>query len=64
VPRANDLTGFHLSVSQRFAVVCATVFYCVKVVSAAYDNYREAVDLDREGCRLMNGHTLADIDPL
>jgi hypothetical protein len=58
------LTGFHLSVSQRLAVVRATVFYCVKVGSTAYDNHREAVDLDAEGYRLMNGPTLADIDPL
>jgi hypothetical protein len=51
MPWANDLTGFHFSLSQGLAVVCATVFYCIDVGAAAYDNDGDAVDLRGEGRR-------------
>jgi hypothetical protein len=61
---ANDLTGFHFCVSQRLAVVSATVFYGVQLSAAAYDNDGDAVDLRGEGCRLVDGIASADVDPL
>jgi len=64
VPRTNDLTGFHFGLSKGFAVVCATVFYCIDLQAAAYDNNRDAVDLYRQRLRLMNRVTGANIDPL
>jgi len=64
MPWAYDLTSFHFGLSQRLAVVCATVFYRVNVRAAAYDNDRDAVDLGGEGGRLVDGLTSADIDPL
>jgi hypothetical protein len=64
MPWAYDLTSFHFGLSQRLAVVCATVFYRVNVRAAAYDNDRDAVDFGGEGGRLVDGLTAADIDPL
>jgi hypothetical protein len=64
VPWAYDLATFHFGLSQRFAVVCATVFYRVYLRAAAYDNDGDAVDLGGEGCRLIYGFTPADIEPL
>ena len=64
MPWAYDLTSFHFGLSQRLAVVCATVFYRVNVRAAAYDNDRDAVDLGGEGSHLVDGLTAADIDPL
>ena len=61
---AYDLTSFHFGLSQRFAVVCATVFYRINLGAAAYDNDGDAVDLGREGYRLVNGLNSADVDPL
>ena len=49
MPWAYDLTSFHFGLSQRLAVVCATVFYRVNFRAAAYDNDRDAVDLGGEG---------------
>jgi hypothetical protein len=62
--RADNLTSFHLGLSQRLAVVCATVFYRINIAAAAYDNDRDAVDLHGEGHRLVNGLNSADVDPL
>ena len=64
MPWAYDLTSFHFGLSQRLAVVCATVFYRVNVRAAAYDNDRDAVDFGGEGGRLVDELTAADIDPL
>ena len=64
VPRAYNLTSFHFGFSQRLAVVCATVFYRIDTGAAAYDNDGDAVDLGGEGCRLDDGLTSANIDPL
>jgi hypothetical protein len=64
MPWAYDLTTFHFGLSQRFAVVCATVFYRVYLGTAAYDNDGDAVDLGGERCRFTNGLTPADIEPL
>jgi hypothetical protein len=61
---AYDLTGFHFSLSQRLAVVCATVFYRINFRAAAYDNDGDAVDLGGEGAGLPHGLTPADINPL
>jgi hypothetical protein len=61
---ADDLASFHFGLSQRFAVVGATVFYRVNLGAAAYDNDRDAVDLGREGHRLVNGLNSTDVDPL
>jgi hypothetical protein len=61
---ADNLTSFHFGLSERLAVVCATVFYRVNTRTAAYDNDGDAVDLGREGYRLVNGLNRADIDPL
>jgi len=49
MPWAYNLTSFHFGLSQRLAVVCATVFYRVNVRAAAYDNDRDAVDLGEKG---------------
>jgi hypothetical protein len=62
--RADDLTGFHFSLSEGLAVVRATVFYCVNLCPTAYDNDGDAVDLRGEGRRLQDGFTSADVDPL
>lgn len=61
---ADDLTGFHFCVSKSLAVVSATVFYCVKLRAAAYDNDGDPVDLRGEGSRLVDGIASADVDPL
>jgi hypothetical protein len=61
---ADDLTSFHFGLSQRLAVVCATVFYRINLGAAAYDNDGDAVDLGREGYRLVNGLNTTDVDPL
>jgi hypothetical protein len=61
---AYDLASFHFGLSQRLAVVCATVFYRINLAVAAYDNDGDAVDLGREGYRLVNGFNSADVDPL
>jgi hypothetical protein len=45
VSRANNLTGLHFRPLQRFAVVRATVFYCVKIWAAAYDKEGHPVDI-------------------
>jgi hypothetical protein len=63
MPRANNLTGFHFSLSQCLAVVCATVFYCVGLRAAAYDNDGDAVDLNRQKCCFLHRFTAADVDP-
>ena len=34
---ADDLARLHLRIVQGLAVMCATVFYCVKLRAAAYD---------------------------
>jgi hypothetical protein len=62
--RTDDLTSFQFCFSQRLAVVCATVLYGVYLCAAAYDNDRDAVDFGREGCRLQDSFTGADIEPL
>jgi hypothetical protein len=59
-----NLTSFHFGLSQRLAVVRATVFYGINLGAAAYDNDGDAVDLGGERCRLVNGIAPADIDPL
>jgi hypothetical protein len=64
MPRTNDLTGFHLSFSERLAVVGATVFYGVNLQSAAYDNHWHAVDLDRQRLHLTNGLAGTYVNPL
>jgi hypothetical protein len=64
MPGTYDLTGFHFGLSQRLAVVCATVFYRIDFRAAAYDNDGDAVDLGGKGTCLVNGLTRADIDPL
>jgi hypothetical protein len=61
---ADDFTSFHFGLSQRLAVVRATVFYRVNLGAAAYDNDRDAVDLGGEGHRLVNGLNSTDVDPL
>jgi len=45
MPRTDDLTLFHFRPLQRFAVVCTTVFYGVKLIGTAYDKQGEAVDI-------------------
>jgi hypothetical protein len=42
---ADNLTSFHFCLSERLAVVCATVFYRINIRTAAYDNDGDAVDL-------------------
>jgi hypothetical protein len=64
VTRTNDLAGFHLSFSERLAIVGATIFYCVYLQSATYDNHREAIDLNGQRFRLVNGLARTHIDPL
>jgi hypothetical protein len=49
VPRADDLTLLHFRIIQRLAVMCATVFYCVKLSAAAYDKQGKPVDIRRQG---------------
>jgi hypothetical protein len=61
---ADNLTSFHFGLSERLAVVCATVFYRVNTRTAAYDNDGDAVDLGAKGGRLVNRLNRADIDPL
>ena len=64
VPRANDLTFRHFRTLQGLAVVCATVFYCVELMSAAYDKKGESVDISRERFLIGEGVGGADIHPL
>jgi hypothetical protein len=49
VSRTYDLTRFHFCTLQRLAVMCATVFHCVKLRATAYDEYRKAVDIRGKG---------------
>jgi hypothetical protein len=49
VSRADDLTLLHFCIVQRLAVMCATVFYCVKLGATAYDKQGKPVDIRRQG---------------
>ncbi len=64
VSRADDLTRFHFRTFQGFAVMCATVFYCVKLSAAAYDKQGKPVDVRAEGFRIFNRVSAADVDPV
>jgi hypothetical protein len=46
---ADDLARLHFRTIQGLAVMCATVFYCVKLSAAAYDKQGEPVDICRQG---------------
>src|SRR5579863_3382806 len=63
VAGTNELARLHLGTGEGFAVVCATVFYCVQLAAAAYDNHRRAVDLGRERYALAELAGRADVDP-
>jgi hypothetical protein len=54
VSRADDLTLFHFRIIQRLAVMCATVFYCVKLAAASYDKQGKPVDVRAEGFRICD----------
>jgi len=64
MPWTYDLTSLHFRTPQWLAVVCATVFYCVKLSAAAYDNDGDAVDLNGEGGCLGDGIAATDINPV
>lgn len=64
VPRANDLTFLHFRTLQGFAVVRTTVFYCVELISAAYDKKGESVDIRGAGFLIGQRVGGADIHPL
>jgi hypothetical protein len=49
VSRADDLTRLHFRTFQSLAVMCATVFYCVKLGAAAYDKQGKPVDIRSQG---------------
>jgi hypothetical protein len=46
---ADDLTRLHFRTVKGFAVMSATVFYCVKLSATAYDKQDEPVDIRSEG---------------
>jgi len=60
---ADDLAGLDLRTIEGLAVVSAAVFDGVKVVTAAHDDDRQAVDFDGEGSGLGEVRSGAYIDP-
>ena len=62
--RTDDLTLLHFRTLQRLAVVCTTVFYCVKLIATAYDKQGEAVDIRREGFLIFERVGGTDINPV
>jgi len=61
---ADDLTRLHFRIFQRLAVMCATVFYCVKLGAAAYDKQGKSVDVRAEGFRIFDRVGAPDVDPV
>ena len=64
MPRADDLTFHHFRTLQGLAVVCTTVFYCVELISTAYDKKGDSVDIRGEGLLIVERVGSADIHPV